>query len=597
MNKRYRFIQRSGITALLLLVAAGAALAEPTANPNDPIYRAIERWTVQGLVDRVPVMRPYPREELVALLEDVARSAGPGDAQIAQAALDRMTPREGRSVAVRPFVEGRLYTRDDEVQPKGGIAADIGGQFSQTLSYGAQAGFFAIDRGDEDLLPYGERATDDVLEDNAKVSVAGRDIYTLMQINAQTTFAWDDLWIQTGIYRRSYGPFHTDSPVISSLAPQAANLILQYDRGMFRYTGTLSSHTATRRFRETTDPESSRNVDVNEDGILDFEDRPQQAPGKNLFIHSFGFRPWSWLDVSIFEAVVYGPRFELSYLVPLKFMWHAQGTVAFADNSLIGLAADIRPVPGLRIPLTIYVDDASFNDLAQFNFNTKYKMATSTAVQWAPGGRFAPLLEASYETVFPYMYTHASLDPYTTEPNYNNYLHQDTSIGNGLLPNSDRSRLTASIRPAGWLELEFMGALIRHANASDGNLDQFLNDGGYGDNGREGEFFTDATETDLGNSDDVEWARGELTFNDGFLFMQQDDIEHRYQAGIRGDITAGLGDRAAVHIGLGYTFEYVQQPISYVWTNDGTGNGGGGETVVGDDEVNHYGEIEVRFSY
>ena len=593
-TRALRFLTTISLILLLLPLILGA---EPTSDPNHPVYRAIDRWSARGLVDQLPVMQPYPLSELENALRSVMARGTPRERAEADRYLAEITPvKPGRSFYGAPFVEGRLFTRDNETQPKAGFGLGLGGRLTETISIGASAGGYAIERGVEDMLPSGDRSADDIVEDNAKVTVRGRDIYTLLQINTQTTLEWDNLWIQAGIFRRSYGPFHDESLVISRFAPQSGNFILQYDLGPIRYTGTLSSHTATAVFNDIDEPGSDKNVDVNQDGFEDFKDRTFQVPGKHLFIHSFGFRPAGWVELSIFEAVVFGPRLEPVYLVPLKFMWHAQGTAAFADNSLIGFTVDLRPTPGLRIPVVVYVDDASFNDMVALNLDTKYKMATASAIQWAPEAAWEPMFEVSYETVFPYMYTHSDLDPYTSEANFNNYLHQNTSIGNGLLPNSDRARITAGVAPTRWLELEVMGSLQRHGNASEGHLDQYLNDGGYYDNGREGEFFVFDNDGDNPNPDDLGWTRGDLTYNHRFDFLTQEHIEYRYQAGVSGDVVVPVG-RSSIRLGAGYTFEYVQNPLVYLWSETAGLNGGGGRTTTGSDKVNHYLEFEFRYTY
>ncbi len=577
------------LIAAIGIVAPLTVGAEMTTDPNHPVYRALDRWIARGLVEQVPVIQPYSLTELETLLGDVIRRGSPQERTEAQRFLDEITPQGEGSIYGSPFMDVRLYTRDDEIQPKATAGIEGGGRLTDALSFGGSFSGWLIERGAEDLVPSGIRATEDVLEDNAKVTVRGRDIYTLLQINTQTTLEWENLSIRAGIHRRSYGPFHEESPVLSRYAPQAGNAILQYDIGPLRYTASLSSHTAVARFQKIDDPDHSLNTDVDQDGTDDFKAQALEVPGKKLFIQSFGFRPAKWFEFSFFEAVVFGPRTELNYLLPLKFLWHAQGNAAFADNSFIGLSADIRPTPGLRIPLMVYVDDAGFNDIATFNFDTKYLMATASAIQWAPEGSWQPMFEASYEAVLPYMYTHAATNPYTTEPNYLTYMHHETSIGNGLLPNSDRARLTASAAPASWLRLEATGTIIRHANASEGELDQFLNDGGYYDAGRDGDF-------DNNTNTDYFWAPGDLVYNETFGFLTQDHLERRYQAGLRGDLTVPVG-KSALHLGLGYTYEYVRRPIEYVWTDDAASDGGGGYTTYTDDEVNHYSNFSLRYTY
>ncbi len=577
------------LTLAMALLSPVSVFSEVTADPNHPVYRSMERWIVRGLVDQVPVIQPYSLTELEGVLHAVIRRGTPTERVEAQRYLDEITPRGDGPFYGAPFVNARLYTKDDGIQPKGALGIDAGGRLTERFSIGASFGGWAIERGAEDLIPSGYRATEDVLEDNAKVSVRGRDVYTLLQINTQTTLEWDNLSVRAGIHRRSYGPFHEESPVLSRYAPQAGNVMLQYDLGMLRYTAALSSHTATAPFRPVDDPDASRNIDVNQDGTADFYAKPLQAPGKQLFIQSFGFRPARWLEFSFFEAVVFGPRPELNYFIPLKFLWHSQGNSAFEDNSFIGLSADIRPTEGVRIPLLVYVDDAGFNDLVTFNFDTKYLMAGVAALQWAPNASWRPMVEASYEAALPYMYTHAAHNPYTTEPNYLTYTHQNTSIGNNLLPNSERARLTLGAAPTSRLNLEVTGAIIRHANASEGELDQYLNDGGYYDSGRDGDFDNFA-ETDYF------WLPGDLVYNDTFQFLTQDHVERRYQTGIKSHVYLPVA-RSSIRLGLAYTFEYVEKPIRYVWSETDGLDGEGGRTTYGRNEVNHYTDISVRYSY
>ena len=138
------------------------------------------------------------------------------------------------------------------------------------------------------------------------------------------------------------------------------------------------------------------------------------------------------------------------------------------------------------------------------------------------------------------------------------------------------------------------GGVMRHANASEGELDQLLNDGGYFDNGRDGEF-KPAGDGETG-ADDFFWVPGDLTFNGPYRFLTQDTIETRYQTGITADFQFPVATTTWA-VELGYTFEYVRNPISYVWSQDDMANGGGGRTIAGSDESFHYGEIGLSVSY
>ncbi|MFW5811406.1 MAG: hypothetical protein ACOCWS_00375 [Alkalispirochaetaceae bacterium] len=580
------------LSLVFLFFVLSPVTADPTVDPNHRIYDSIEEWQIAGLVEDVPAFRPYPAHILTDILGGVEARGGQREKELAAEYQQLFADQYNFDL----WATGRNFSRDDDVQPKGGLGFSSNGNLTDTLAYGASFGAFAIERGAEDLLPKGERSEDDVLEDNAKVRVAGRDIYTLLQIKTQTTFEFDNLYIQAGLLRRSYGPFHNESPVVSEDAPQTGNFVLEWRRPRFRYTTALFSMTATQLFeqRESTLLTENRQVDLNGDGIADYRYDPFYVPGKHLYMHSFQFDVAPWLDLGIFETILFGPRLEPAYFVPLKFLWHAQGVANFYDNSLIGITADVRPARGWRVPFTLYVDDASFNDLAQFNFDTKYKLTLATAVQWSPPTPVVRKLALSYEAVMPYMYTHSVTNPYALEPNYLNYLHQGENLGTGLPPNSDRLALEATFAPASRISFGLRGAMIRHGNASEGVIEQFVNDGSYNDPGKDGEFvvFDDEDGDGVSESNEVAtWVPGELTYNDGTRFLTQDHIEITYQAG--GSVTLRpVTGPLSWDVTVGYTYEYIDGILAYEWDSSS-----GGRTVSLGDETNHYAEVLVKVAY
>jgi hypothetical protein len=576
---------------LAIVLVFGAALsgahADPTANPNHPVYDALEEWRIAGLIDSLPPFQPYPAHELEALLETVQMQGSPADRA---RAIEFAEEIEGEH-SYRLWSDAKLFTRNDEIQPKFGVGIGANGSIADGLDYGGELGVFAIDRGAEDLIPAGERAEEDILEDNAKISVAGREIHTLFQMQTQGVWYSDELSLQAGIMRRAYGPFYGESPVLSKDAPQSANFLFEWDRERFRYSAALFSLTTPQWFRqrESTDPAENNQIDLDGDGVADYVDKPQNVPGKHLMMHALHVDLWPWLTVGLFESVAFGPRLELAYLVPFRSIFYAQGVANFADNSLLGFSLELKPGRRWRIPFTFYVDDADFNDFIRFNFaDAKLKAAFGGAVQWAPRASLVRTAELSYEAVLPYMYTHAETNPYSTEPNYRNYLHQGQNLGPGLRPNSDRLTLSTELALTPRISIGAEGAFLRHANASEGVLEQYLNDGGFADAGKSGEF------VDIDNDGAVEWIPGDLTYNDGTRFMTQDHIQHTYQAGT--ELRVRLpGERFSWDLTAGYTFEFVDGEIEYRWSpEDGPG---GGETVSVGDTVNHYGELTVGVRY
>jgi hypothetical protein len=581
-------------TTILTLIAVMETSAHPTTNPNDPVYAAIDRWAAQGYVTtRQPLFRPYPKRILDSILGEVVQRGDRWARAEAQRYISETDP--GRVV---PSVHAQVSADGTEFEPVGTIQLDFLTGLRPGIEIGGSVAGAAVNLQDEErnsIAPYGRRSDFDILEDNAKVTVRGRDIYTLLDINTQTTFFNEDMYLTAGIMRRSFGPFLDESPVLSASAPQSANAVFEWRGKRLFYTGGVFSFTATTPFDQPKAPGDGDNIDLNNDGIDDLRSSRDLVPGKLYFLQALTWRATDNLDVSFFEAVMMEQRIELAYLVPLKFMWHAQGTAAFADNSFLGITADYRPVPSVRVLFTLFVDDASFNDMVRLDFDTKFKLAASTGVQWAPKTRFIDQIRLGYEAVLPYMYTHSETPMYSLEPRYRNYPHQNESLGIGLPPNSDRATLTVDIRPAPAFRTSLSGAVVRHANASEDLLTTYMNDGGYFDNGRFGEFEVYDYDPDDGGDTELVWKPGELSINEDFRFLQQDAIETRWQASVE-LVWSPLRERNRIDLSAGYTWEYVKNPIEYSWPGTRT-DGTGGVVIQGPDEIIHYSSFSATYRY
>jgi hypothetical protein len=246
---------------------------------------------------------------------------------------------------------------------------------------------------------------------------------------------------------------------------------------------------------------------------------------------------------------------ELLYFVPLSAFFHTQSFGGFSDNSLLGVSALFKPVPNVRIPLLLYTDDVHFNDLARFDFKTKYKIAFQAGASWFP--RTGPLreLSADYLMITPYTYTHR--DQTSGVPNYSNYTHMGTPLGPSLDPNSDRITLDLRAAPVPFLNLGFRFRTIRHGNASAG-----ITDG-------DGTIFDDGYD-DAGNP----------TFQSETRFLTQDVLEKTLQLGLSADYTLWKG-WGMLEGSFSYTFERILNP----------------GLAQGEREFNHYFALALGYQY
>lgn len=155
--------------------------------------------------------------------------------------------------------------------------------------------------------------------------------------------------------------------------------------------------------------------------------------------HRLDFAWMHWLNVGLYETVVYGGRgVEPGYLnplVPYHIMEHQLGD---RDNNMLGFDWNAFLTGGLRFYGEVFVDDFSFNkSLGTYWGN---KLAYLAGLHWAqPTGLKTLELFASFTRVDPFVYSH-----YDT---VNVYSHYGTSVGSQLGPNAERWRAGFAWQP------------------------------------------------------------------------------------------------------------------------------------------------------
>jgi hypothetical protein len=522
MPRRFVFIY-----VFLFLLIPPLLSAQTVQDPNDQLYRYIDRWEGLGLITPPPI-RPYPLQTVKFLLKEVIGNGPADEAEIAEAYLSGFEDDAYFGFSV--LHENRFGTD--------GFYAHTGGQIRlwyaphPIVSALGQFNLLLVDRAAGYLLPEGERRMMDWIEDWSDVDLFGRNLLVRQGFVTDLSVGLPNLYFQTGIMRSSFGPFWEDGAVLSPQAPFAGRFSFVWDSGPLGVTITLLPITAT-----------------DDDGEGSF------YPEKYFIMHSGTIRPASWVELSLFESVVWGGRAELLYFIPLSAFFHSQSFGGFSDNSCLGLSAVFKPVQNMRIPILLYTDDVHFNDLARFDFKTKYKIALQTGVSWFPfTGPFREL-SADYLMVTPYTYSHR--DQIAGAPNYSNYTHMGTPLGPSLDPNSDRFTLDASVSPLPFFNIGFRFRTIRHGNASAG-----ITDG-------------DGTIFDDGYDDS-----GSPTFQSETRFLSQDVLEKTLQLRLDADYTLWK-KWGRLRGELGYTFERI--------LNAGL--------VQGELELNHYFSLSLGYQY
>lgn len=454
-------------------------------DPNDPMYKQIDRWAVQGYITRsLPQIRPYPLQVIHELLQEVQIYGN--------------TAAQEKVAWYKKVLQEPVHV--------GAILRGVGKNNEQGF-YGAPTmdgiitmepwltGSIALQVYGSDRLPNNEikiPETDSPFNDFV-VDAASLGKFTVMQ-NWHSTLAigYDQLYLQMGLNRSSVGPFYDNGIVVGPQAGRAGHYSLFYQKGIWSVGVLWLVLAATDDFGKG------------------------QFPNKHVLLRTIDVKILPNLELGILESVVWGGRFEMLYLNPFNQYFAAQSMTGFEDNSLFALQARWLVVPGLQILGQIYADDLDFNDMVRLNFNTKYKLAAELGLRYVHNKSIFQDVEMNYTAVMPYMYTHINDDyskRYTPQyPNYFNYTHRGKNLGVDLEPNSDRLFSKLTFMSFSNAEISLSGYFTRHGNASEGIHDMTsLNDG---------TIFDDGYTT-------VDTTHPIVTFNGPTRFLTQSVIDYR----------------------------------------------------------------------
>ncbi|MCL2480405.1 MAG: capsule assembly Wzi family protein, partial [Spirochaetaceae bacterium] len=145
---------------------------------------------------------------------------------------------------------------------------------------------------------------------------------------------------------------------------------------------------------------------------------------KLITAHKFEFQIKEWLMFSIYEAVVYSPKFELAYLNPFSLYYISEVTQGDYDNKFGGFDFIFRFAPA-TIYLSIGFDDWDFGELFNPSYYHNILLTTLGVRHYDLIQGLTITLEATY--LNHWAYTHASANTLT---------HYDANLGSVLEPNS-----------------------------------------------------------------------------------------------------------------------------------------------------------------
>ena len=443
----------------MAIVSLSALTAQVSITPQDDFYRLALSWHNRGIVSSLPPVRPYPYQNVKAILNEVLENGTERDKEDANLIVERMT---GKKLYAYLDTEAQLKQEkedgDSELSKNVYICPGVEGDLplseeNDKVSIGYKLGITMAKHPETDFKPMNTNPSHDAIYDPAEL--VPLDKY--LDVNTAVAYGTENLFIQGGVFRKGYGAWQNEGLILNDSGFHSTNLAFTWLKGKLSYTQYLSVLGST----------SSYDGDISSLGS-----------DKLLGFHAIGYEVFDWLDFSFYEATVIGNRFDLYPLMPVPFMV-SQGLTGASDAVFMGLTFNVKPAKGITWANDVVVDDFDVDEFLKFNLDSKYRIAAKTGLIWTPEESMAERAALSYTFVTPYTYSHWEYDKHSDmariEPGYNNYQNYTNNgikIGSKYEPDSDAIELSVDLRPVNRLKLKLYSSVSRHGNVSESLTDE-----------------------------------------------------------------------------------------------------------------------------
>jgi len=223
--------------------------------------------------------------------------------------------------------------------------------------------------------------------------------------------------VEFGKDRLRWGPGYFGNLALSLNAPSLTMVKLSARYGRFKFTWLSGA---------------LRDAPASVDTLRSYESRGgfrRLERRRYIAAHRLEIAPRPWIELGFHEVVIYGDRGpEPSYLNPIMFYWSAEHYLGDRDNATMGADFVLRPVNGLTIYGSVFLDD--FDLLDPDLGRAVNKIGLTGGFFWAgPFGIADADLRTEYTRIEPWVYTHR----YPV----NVYQHYGWCLGHWLGPNAD----------------------------------------------------------------------------------------------------------------------------------------------------------------
>jgi hypothetical protein len=426
------------ITALLCMYPLAGQVS---ADPCDEFYTAAAGWSVRGVVDELPPVKPYPLPVIKRILETVIETGSKSDCAVAKDYYERIFNKPW-NIAVETE-EKNFFSRNtatDEYSSNfqlNGTIRDYGDiMFSDVFSagYRASVSVSAFDLSDDDFTDKWTRQRYDTLGNGIHTD----DINVDFNANCMVSYSTAKITLAAGYNRIGFGPFIDGGNVLNQYGYNSPQVL-------FTFNGKYIDFTQYFAALESSD--------------LNGENKKY---GKFLTFHSVRFALGEKWHVSYYDAAVYSNRFDFSYFIPMPNIIIAESN-GNNDNILSGFLFEYNFLRGISWVSDLTIDYLDYTKLMKLKLTGDYRVAMKTGLIYSPFDSLCEMMALDYTFVTPYTYSYGTID--SSDGSYtSSFTNGGTSIGSSLPSNSDQISMQIRLAPMHNLKVTTLVSIAHHAN-------------------------------------------------------------------------------------------------------------------------------------
>lgn len=502
------------IFAALVIALHGTLLFAQTHNSVDlenSVYTLLEIAELKGIVSRLSQMRPYTKSRIISLLQEInsqRHTLTELEKSVLDKALERYAPADREVSALNIWKEGKIHINNEEdtlfpmafgtkfdfeqrIDVASGTFSSVNsmewfaeGDVSDFMSYDIRVGAGANNIDSEAYAPYSYSKEGDGymialsggLDGGGLVDgdQDGSTFSFLFIPELSTSFLEERVQLNWARHRRDMGNGTGNLSLSATARP--------YDGIDFklRPADWFSFYYSVGSLGDWFEG-SLGQADDNNNRTFDDDELLYQNMMTNQL---FEFMPFDWFYFSISNAVVWGKRLELSYMMPFILPMFAQNLTGDHDNAAIELSLSFKLPYNIELYGTAFADELRFN--TSFLTDPAIQLGLQGGVRWIVPGLPFTIAGFQYTKIDPYAYTHYAQDyPFFDSAYFfdTSWTNDGENLGYNLPPNSDEFLFRFDSLPYKSLSILLQYQYIRHGegNWEEGEIEGDTSAGGEAD--------------------------------------------------------------------------------------------------------------------